>query len=211
VTLAVEEIKLVAVARSDADLEGIQADGLRELGMKGTQINDQTIVDVYPHIIITSEFENLTSGVSKSEVSLETVSVIVVLSSTVGAVVFPTNVIKGEERVVGVFVDSRSNASEGQVEDGVPGLLRVVEPVVEGFGRLDVLPGTYSRVCIYRCSVSPNRSTLAGAPAIQVVTLLAHQTFLIVGIVTKWQLEVCSNPTIRSVGFSGRTAQLHPV
>jgi hypothetical protein len=113
VSLAVEEVEFVAVARYNADLEGIQTDWLREFGMEGTQINDQTIIYVDPNIIITSKFEYLPSRVPKSEVCLETIPVIVSFSLTVGTVVSPTSVIKGEEGEVGIFVDSRPNIGEG--------------------------------------------------------------------------------------------------
>lgn len=163
--------------------------------MKGTQINYQAIsrsqrytspschtttvkdtVYIHPHIIITSEFENLSSLVSESEVSLETVSVVVLYSFAVRTVVSPSNVVKGEEGEVGVLIDPGSNVSQGYTEDGVHGLFGVVEPLVETIGRLNVLPRTPSRVRIHGCPVSSNITTLATAPSIAIVTLLAYQS-----------------------------------
>lgn len=181
--------------------------------MQSSQINHQHIIDVHPHIIITSKRENLTTTISKAEMSLKTIPVVVISWGilAVWTVVLPSKIIEREEGSIRIFVQSRGISGEGESELASLCLSGIVEPVVKRSGRLNVFSWASAGVCVDGGTISSNTSTLINTKSVGWVTFLSHQAFLVVGVVVEGQLEVGTHKSIGIIGRTSGTAKLHKI
>jgi len=180
--------------------------------MKRTKINHQHVINIHPDIVVTSEIEHLSSLVPKPEMSFETIREVVVNRRRCGvsAVVAPTNVIEGEKSKICVSVNPspRTSLRQRQREWNVYSVIGVVKPGVESSGGANVISRTCSRVRVHWRPVGSNSTALGRAPSIYAVALGAAQSFFVVSVRTKRQLEIRPYPPVGLVCCSSRSRVL---
>lgn len=197
VALAVEEVEFVNGV-PDQTSNIVQIYSLRKGSVQGSKVNYQHVVNVHPHIIITSELEHLTTLVLETGMGLETVSVVVSITG-----VLPSSAVQGEERVVTVVVQvvGLLGQRDGMVDEAHTG--GVVEPVSEGLGGLNILPGAHTGVgidggTVKRILVNPSTVPVGVAR----IAFGSHKTFLVIPIVAKRKLEISSGKSISTVSLT---------
>jgi hypothetical protein len=127
----------------------------------------------------------------------------VVLGGTGGilAEVTPSSIIQGEKggvlvRVYAIYIVHHD------CEVYVNRFVRVVEPLVERGGRLDVVPGARPGVCVHRRAVRSDISALARIESVDAVAFFPHQTFFVVSIRPQRYLEIGAPPPVAVVGIT---------
>jgi hypothetical protein len=79
-----------------------------------TQINDQSLIEEHPQIIITSEIENLTTLVGEVPMNSETKGKVVVFAIITHVIISPPSIVNGE-KASRPFIESVTDAVKGEV------------------------------------------------------------------------------------------------
>jgi len=139
VSLAEKYVKWVCLSKGQSTLRDIYSSVLE--GMHSSKVNDECVVDVHKHVVVSSEGEHLVALVGEACVQLEAKGKVVAVPE-----VSESFVVQGEEVLVSVLVDTGSGLGksdrngDGSVVSGVVAP-ETVESVFAALDGLSVVVG----------------------------------------------------------------------